>query len=86
MQKPPFGTINNPIQTMEYEHQAAGNILKVMSELTNHYTPPEGACATFQVTYKYLKDFEEDLHQHIHLENNILFPNAVNLEDIIFHG
>ncbi|MEE3998709.1 iron-sulfur cluster repair di-iron protein [Tenacibaculum sp. FZY0031] len=77
---PPFGTVNNPIQMMEHEHESAGNIFKEISRLSNHYTPPEGACNTFRALYAKLEEFEQDLHKHIHLENNILHPKAVLLE------
>ena len=66
--------ISAPIQVMEHEHDHAGNILYKIRELTNNYTPPTEACTTFQVSLAELKEFEEDLHRHVHLENNILFP------------
>ena len=77
---PPFGTVNNPIQMMEHEHESAGNIFKEISRLSNNYTPPEGACNTFRALYAKLEEFEQDLHKHIHLENNILHPKAILLE------
>jgi len=77
---PPFGTVNNPIQMMESEHESAGDIFKEIATLTNNYTPPEGACNTFRALYAKLDEFEQDLHQHIHLENNILHPKAIQLE------
>lgn len=77
---PHFGTVNNPITMMENEHEAAGDILKIIAKLTNDYTPPAEACNTFKALYAKLQEFEEDLHQHIHLENNILFPKSVLLE------
>jgi regulator of cell morphogenesis and NO signaling len=70
------GYISAPIQVMEHEHDHAGNILYKIRELTNNYTPPAEACTTFQVCLAELKEFEEDLHRHVHLENNILFPLA----------
>lgn len=78
--KPPFETVNNPIKMMEEEHETAGNIFKKIAKLTNNYTPPEGACNTFKALYAKLDEFEQDLHQHIHLENNILHPKAKKLE------
>jgi regulator of cell morphogenesis and NO signaling len=78
---PHFGTVNNPIQMMENEHENAGNIFKEIARLTNNYNPPEGACNTFKALYAKLDEFEQDLHQHIHLENNILFPKAIQLEN-----
>ncbi len=79
--KPHFGTVNNPIDMMEDEHENAGNIFKEIARLTNNYNPPEGACNTFKALYAKLDEFEQDLHQHIHLENNILFPKAIQLEN-----
>lgn len=76
----PFGTVKNPIQMMEHEHESAGDIFKNIAELTNNYTPPKEACNTFKVLYAKLDEFEKDLHQHIHLENNILHPKAIALE------
>lgn len=76
----PFGTIKNPIHMMEQEHDAVGDIFKEIRELTNNYTPPEDSCATYKVSFLKLKEFEDDLHQHIHLENNILFPKSISLE------
>lgn len=80
MHFPHFTTVANPIIMMEDEHEEAGKILKEISELTNGYTPPKGACNTFRALYDKLEEFEQDLHQHIHLENNILHPEAVKLE------
>ncbi|GMU85027.1 MAG: iron-sulfur cluster repair di-iron protein [Ignavibacteriales bacterium] len=77
----PFGSIRNPIRMMEMEHDNAGGLLKEMREITNNYTLPPGACNTYTVTFKKLDEFENDLHQHIHLENNILFPRAIEIED-----
>lgn len=77
----PFGTVRNPITMMEMEHDSAGNLLKLMREATNDYTLPEDACSTYTVTFKKLDEFENDLHLHIHLENNILFPAAIELEE-----
>ncbi len=63
------------------EHEDAGDALMKIQELTNDYNPPKGACATHQVSYAYLKEFFEDLVQHVHLENNILFPKIISLEN-----
>ena len=65
---------------MEDEHENAGNVFKQISELSLGYTPPEWACNTFKAMYAKLEEFESDLHVHIHLENNILFPKAIVLE------
>ncbi|PHR72531.1 MAG: iron-sulfur cluster repair di-iron protein [Lutibacter sp.] len=78
---PHFGTVNNPIKMMEEEHENAGDIFKEIAKLSNNYTPPESACNTFRALYAKLEEFEQDLHQHIHLENNILFPKAILLEN-----
>jgi regulator of cell morphogenesis and NO signaling len=77
---PYFGSVNNPIKMMEAEHQNAGDELYSIRNLTNNYTPPEDACNTYKILYQELKDFEQDLHKHVHLENNILFPKTVELE------
>ena len=68
--------VQGPITAMEHEHFAAGELLKALRSLTNNYTAPEYACPTFRITYKTLEEFETDLMQHIHLENNILFARA----------
>jgi regulator of cell morphogenesis and NO signaling len=73
-------SIAGPVQMMEADHDAAGEILAELSGITNNYTTPAGACNSFQFLYKKLKELEDDLHQHIHLENNILFPKALALE------
>lgn len=78
---PQFGTVQNPIKMMMQEHENEGDRFQKISELTNTYTPPEDACATYKVAFATLKEFEEDLHTHIHLENNILFPKAIALEE-----
>ena len=76
----PFGTVQNPIRMMEREHQAAGDELQVIRELTGGYTPPTDGCTTYRVCFAELAHFERDLHRHVHLENNVLFPKAVALE------
>ncbi len=68
------------ITVMEQEHEMVGNLLKEIRSLSNNYTPPVDACTTFKLSYLKLKEFEEDLHSHIHLENNILFPKTIALE------
>lgn len=78
--QPPFGTVLNPIQMMKHEHDNEGERFRKIKELTNDYTPPQDACNTYKVTFAMLNEFEQDLHKHIHLENNILFPSAENLE------
>lgn len=80
MPPPPFGSVRNPIRMMEAEHESAGDALKSIRKLSAEYTPPEDACTTYRVSYRELQEFEEDLHTHVHLENNILFPKALILE------
>lgn len=78
-----FGTIKNPIRQMEAEHVSAGNAMDTIRKFTGNYLLPEDACTTFQVTYKELDEFEKDLHKHVHWENNILFPRAIELEELL---
>jgi regulator of cell morphogenesis and NO signaling len=80
LEEPPFGTVQNPIQMMMDEHSTEGERFRKIETLSNNYTPPEDACNTYRVTIALLKEFEQDLHLHIHLENNILFPKAIELE------
>ena len=77
----PFGTVRNPVSMMEDEHESAGNALRALRASSNSYTAPPDACVSYQTLYKTLAEFEADLHQHIHLENNILFPRAIALEN-----
>ena len=77
---PPFGTVADPVAMMEHEHDSAGDAVRAMRSSSNDYVAPEGACASYQTLYRGLKEFEADLHQHIHLENNILFPRALAME------
>jgi regulator of cell morphogenesis and NO signaling len=78
--RPVFGTVSNPVHMMQLEHDSAGAALKSISELTGNYTPPEEACFSYKTLFTALKEFESDLHQHVHLENNILFPRAIAME------
>ncbi|WP_427872811.1 iron-sulfur cluster repair di-iron protein [Flavobacterium sp. MMS24-S5] len=80
LSQPSFGTVSNPIAMMMHEHDNEGERFREIAELTNNYTAPADACTTYRVTFAMLKEFEADLHKHIHLENNILFPKAVTLE------
>jgi regulator of cell morphogenesis and NO signaling len=75
-----FGTVENPIAMMMQEHDGAGQLLAEIRELSSNFIPPQGACPTYHAFYAGLKEFEQDLHQHIHLENNILFPRAIEME------
>ena len=78
---PLFGTIANPISMMESEHTAAGNSFETIESLSNQFTPPADACTSYRVLFAKLEEFQHDLYQHIHLENNILFPKALALEE-----
>jgi regulator of cell morphogenesis and NO signaling len=78
---PPFGTVQNPVAMMIHEHDNAGEALRFLRRRTNGYTAPPDACPSYRLLYSALADFEADLHQHIHLENNILFPRAIALEE-----
>lgn len=80
IQDPHFGTVENPIAMMKDEHSIEGERFDKIATLTDGFTPPEDACSTYKVTYQMLKEFEQDLHKHIHLENNILFPKAIQLQ------
>jgi regulator of cell morphogenesis and NO signaling len=79
---PHFGTVKNPIRMMMAEHDTDGERLKKMRDITGDYSLPEGACPSFTALYAGLEDLERDLHRHIHLENNVLFPAAAALEAI----
>ena len=77
---PPFGSVQNPVSMMMHEHDSACEALRAMRQASAGYRPPGDACISYQTLYKALADFEADLHQHIHLENNILFPRAIEME------
>ncbi|MDV3309974.1 MAG: iron-sulfur cluster repair di-iron protein [Cyclobacteriaceae bacterium] len=75
-----FSTIETPIAMMEDEHDEAGGIMEKIRDLTNDYTLPPDSCVSYGLLFQMLKDFEDDLHTHVHLENNILFPRALELD------
>lgn len=77
---PQFDSVSNPVDMMMQDHETEGERFRMIHELSNGYQTPEDGCNTYQITYAMLKDFESDLHLHIHLENNILFPRSVALE------
>lgn len=77
---PHFGTVQNPVNMMLHEHDEQSKLLRKMIALTDNYTLPKDACETFKTAYKSLKAFDTDMHKHLHLENNILFPKAIALE------
>ena len=76
----PFGSAKNPVRMMMMEHDTAGDILRNLRGVTSDYRVPADGCISYQTLYQALENFEKDLHQHIHLENNVLFPKAVELE------
>ncbi len=78
-----FGALIRPISEMEREHAMEGARFSRIAELTNDFTPPEDACTTYRVSFMKLQEFMNDLHTHIHIENNILFPKAIELEGSI---
>lgn len=80
IEQPHFGTVNNPIAMMQDEHENEGERFRIIAKLTDNYNPPVDACETYRVTFAMLKEFEQDLHKHIHLENNIVFPKAQAME------
>jgi regulator of cell morphogenesis and NO signaling len=79
----PFGSVANPIGMMEHEHDDAGSALRRLRELTENFTPPRDACPTYRAMLDSLQNLEQDLHRHIHKENNILFPRAKELEQSV---
>jgi len=81
LERPFFQSVRNPIQMMMNEHDGAGNLAKQIRKASSEYTPPGDACSSYQRLYSELHEFETDLHLHVHLENNILFPRAVKIED-----
>jgi regulator of cell morphogenesis and NO signaling len=82
--EPPFfQTVRNPVHAMMEEHDAAGELVRQIRSLTSNYAAPGDACVSFESLYRVLQEFEADLHQHVHLENNVLFPRAVEMEAAI---
>jgi regulator of cell morphogenesis and NO signaling len=86
VQSPLFKSVNFPVELMQTDHAEEGAKLARIAGLTNHYKIPSDACNSFEVTYQLLDEFEKDLHMHIHLENNILFPKAILLENKLSSG
>jgi regulator of cell morphogenesis and NO signaling len=78
--RPPFGTVANPVKVMEGDHDSVARSLRSIRAVTKDFTLPEGACASFKALYTGLEDLERDLTRHIHLENNLLHPRALELE------
>ena len=84
VERPHFGSIDNPISMMREEHANEGARFEKIAEITGGFTVPDDACNTFRYTYHKLQEFEKDLHRHIHLENNVLFPDAIRMQEKIF--
>lgn len=78
--------VQKPVDMMEQEHEYAGSLMAEIRQLTNNYTPPPDACTTYKLAFAALEAFEADLHQHVHLENNILFPKAIALAQTFSHN
>ena len=76
----PFGSVEKPVANMIHEHEEAGKLLRNLRGLSKGFQPPEGACVSYKTLFSALEEFEKDLHQHIHLENNVLFPRAIEME------
>lgn len=76
--------IQNPIYAMEFEHSNEGDRFERIQLLSNNFTPPSDACTTYKVAFQMLREFQTDLHKHIHLENNLLFPKALQMEKTLF--
>ncbi len=78
--------VASPIKIMEMEHEKAGDLLAKIRQLSNDYTPPLVACTTYRLCFNELREFEEDLHMHVYLENSLLFPKAIKLETDMLSG
>jgi len=79
-QHPPFGTIENPVNMMMMDHDETAKLMKAIHDASGGYQVPEDGCESYRLLYQKLDEFENDLYQHIHLENNILFPKAIEME------
>ena len=75
-----FGCVENPVRTMMREHDSAGQALRALREASHGFAVPQDACASYRELYRSLEAFEADVHTHVHLENNILFPRALQME------
>lgn len=76
-----FNNIQDAVWVMERDHDVAGDLMKEIRALSDNYTPPVNACNSYKLFYYKLEEFENDLHRHVHLENNILFPKAIEIEN-----
>lgn len=74
--RPVFGSVENPLRGMEADHEVVGELMDSIRELSGNFSVPEDGCASYRLVYDFLAELEEDLHQHIHLENNILHPRV----------
>lgn len=83
IEPPFFQTVKNPIYSMMKEHDSAGELMRRIRAATDGYRAPADACTSYQAVYQGLEEFEKDLHLHVHLENNILFPRAVEMETAV---
>ncbi len=81
-----FGSVNNPVEMMKEDHDAEGERFRRIEKLSNGYQNPPDGCATYSTAMNMLREFEQDLHMHIHLENNILFPRAIEFEEKLRHA
>ena len=77
---PMFGTVRNPVRMMMFEHESAGDVLRRIRQLSDQFTSPGDGCLSYQTLYRRLEELTNDLHEHIHLENNILFPRSIEME------
>ena len=84
MEASPFGTVRNPVNMMEMEHDIVARDLEEIRAVTHNYALPDDACGSYRLLFQMLDEFEQDLHLHVHLENNILFPKAIELEAKLF--
>ena len=78
---PPFGSVQNPVRMMSQEHDSAGDALRQIRSASRDFSVPPDACISYRTLYQALEEFEADLHQHIHLENNVLFPRSIAMEE-----
>lgn len=83
---PRFGTVENPVKAMMEDHNDEGERFERMKAVSDNFTPPADGCATYATAFSMLREFEQDLHLHIHLENNIMFPRAIELEKRLVHA
>jgi regulator of cell morphogenesis and NO signaling len=77
----PFGTVKNPVRMMMMEHDTVGEILRELRQTSGNYSVPADGCVSYHALYQGIEAFEKDLHQHMHLENNLLFPRAIAMEE-----